>query len=153
MMVSEKSTTEGHKYRHELVNKILETDIQVDIYGRGCIYYSYLNDPRVKGKFDGKEPYENYSFHICIENCKTPHYFSEKIIDALICDTTPVYWGCQNIDSYFPNNIIRLTGDVKTDIETLRDIHKNPEIYRTNIDVEYVKNTVSLLKNIKTLYA
>jgi hypothetical protein len=79
MMVSEKNTQSGHKYRHDLINKILETSLPIDIYGRGCMYYEYLGDDRVKGKFTELEPYENYEFHICIENFETNHYFSEKI--------------------------------------------------------------------------
>jgi hypothetical protein len=99
MMVSEKSKQAGHKYRHELISKILETDLPIDIYGRGCKYYGYLNDKRIKGEFIEMEPYENYEFHICIENFETNHYFSEKIINALLCGTTPIYMGCRNINS------------------------------------------------------
>jgi hypothetical protein len=152
IMVSEKSKQPGHKYRHELISKILETDLPVDIYGRGCKYYEYLNDRRVKGEFKELEPYENYEFHICIENFETNHYFSEKIMNALLCGTTPVYMGCININSYFPDNVIVLSGDLIKDIELLKNITINPDSYKKNIDVEKVKNRISLLKNIETLF-
>jgi hypothetical protein len=152
MMVSEKNNQSGHKYRHDLINKILETDLPIDIYGRGCMYYEYLNDNRVKGKFTEREPYEDYEFHICIENFETNHYFSEKITNSLLCKTTPVYLGCRNIVQYFPNNVIVLSGILKADMELLKNIVDNPEKYKKNIDVDTVKNKISLLKNIDQLF-
>jgi hypothetical protein len=152
MMVSEKNNQIGHKYRHDLINKILETDLPIDIYGRGCMYYDFLKDKRIRGKFDGKEPYENYQFHICIENFQTNHYFSEKIMDALICSTTPIYMGCRNIDSYFPDNVIVLTGNLNKDMEILRKISENPVQYKKEINVEKIKNRISLLRNLKDLF-
>jgi len=152
MMVSEKNQQPGHKYRHDLINKILETDLPIDIYGRGCMYYEYLNDIRVKGKFEEREPYANYDFHICIENFETNHYFSEKIMDPLLCSTTPIYLGCRNIHTYFPDNVIGLSGDLKTDMQLLKNITENPEKYKKTIDIEKIKNRISLLKNIEQLF-
>jgi hypothetical protein len=152
MMVSEKNKQQGHKYRHELINKILETDLPIDIYGRGCMYYSYLGDSRIKGEFKEMEPYENYEFHICIENFQSNHYFSEKITNALLCGTTPIYQGCRNIEGYFPENVIVLSGDLDKDILLLKKIIENPENYKKNIDIEVIKNRVYLLRNLDTLF-
>jgi len=152
MMVSEKNQQSGHKYRHDLINKILETDLPIDIYGRGCMYYEYLNDNRVKGKFNEREPYENYEFHICIENFETNHYFSEKIMDPLLCSTIPIYLGCRNIHSYFPDNVIVLSGDLNNDMELLKNIAENPAKYKKNINNQSIKNKISLLKNIENLF-
>lgn len=152
MMVSEKNQQQGHKYRHDLINKILETDLPIDIYGRGCQYYQYLNDDRIKGEFKELEPYENYEFHICIENIQTNHYFSEKIMNPLLAGTTPIYMGCRNIDSYFPDNIIGLTGNVHSDMELLKNIAVNPSKYKKNINMQIVKNKISLLKNTTTMF-
>jgi len=152
MMVSEKNKQQGHKYRHELINKILETDLPIDIYGRGCMYYNYLGDPRVKGEFKEMEPYENYEFHICVENFQSNHYFSEKITNALLCGTTPIYQGCCNIDGYFPDNVILLSGDLEKDILLLKNIVVNPEHYKKKIDIEVIKNRIYLLRNLDTLF-
>jgi len=152
MMVSEKNKQPGHEYRHKLISKILETELPIDIYGRGCMYYDYLGDNRVKGKFTELEPYENYEFHICIENFQTNHYFSEKITNSLLCGTTPLYIGCNNIEEYFPENVIVLSGDVTRDMELLKNIAKNPDTYKKQIHVETIKQTVSLLRNIECLF-
>jgi Glycosyltransferase family 10 (fucosyltransferase) C-term len=152
IMVSEKNKQAGHKYRHEIISKILETNMPIDIYGRGCMYYEYLNDERIKGNFKDVEPYETYDFHICIENFQTNHYFSEKITNSLLCGTTPIYMGCRNIDFYFPNNVIVLTGDLNIDMELLKNIIETPEKYKKSIDIDVVKERVYLLKNIETLF-
>jgi len=152
MMVSEKTNLEGHKYRHELIQKILLTDLPIDIYGRGCQFYSHFKDKRVKGEFIETEPYNDYHFHICIENCKSNHYFSEKIINPLLASTVPVYMGCQNIESYFPNNTISLSGDLDEDIQLLCNITLDPLKYKKTIELESVKDVVFLLRNIKKIF-
>jgi hypothetical protein len=153
MMVSEKMNEIGHQYRHTLVNKILETNLPIDIYGRGCKFYSFMGDERIKGEFKEIEPYEKYKFHICIENIPLKHYFSEKIMNPLLCNTTPIYLGCENIENYFPNNTIILTGEIIKDITLLQDICKNTEKYSKNINIEKVKDRIFLLKNIPELFS
>ena len=151
IMVSDKQFAEGHKYRHTLCSKILQTDLPIDIYGRGCKFYSFLKDSRVKGNFNGEEPYLSYVYHIAIENFKTPHYFSEKITNSLLCGTVPVYLGCKNIDSYFPNQVIHLSGDVVKDMQLLTAICSKPENYKKEINVEEVKKTISLSHLVKKM--
>jgi hypothetical protein len=175
IMVSTKNIAPGHKYRHFLVQRILSMNLPIDIYGNGCDYYKHMNmnaselninmeanifsylpqnktDSRIKGEFVDTEPYESYDFHIAIENFKTPHYFSEKIINPLLCSTTPVYWGCQNITSYFPNNVIVLTGNINADIGIIQNILRNPSQYKSNVDVDTIKNKVNLLKNLDKVF-
>ena len=40
-------------------------------------------------------------YHVCIENQPVGHYFTEKIVDAFLTETMPIYWGCPNIGDYF----------------------------------------------------
>jgi hypothetical protein len=155
MMISEKASQSGHIYRHELVQKILTTNLPIDIYGRGCRYYDHLNDPRIRGEFVECEPYNDYQYHICIENCETNRYFSEKIMNPLIANTIPIYMGCRNIDEYFPNMVIKLNGDIEKDISMLRQLiidmqFKSPT--DIHIDIEKIKNTIYLLRNVETIF-
>lgn len=150
-ILSEKQQTEGHQYRHQLLQKILQTNLPIDIYGRGCRYYS--GDSRIKGPFQELEPYESYQFHICIENLQTNDYFSEKITNPLLCGTTPIYLGCRHIDSYFPDKVISLSSDLSKDIDLLKQIVENPEKYMKKIDIETIKNKTNLLKNLDILYS
>jgi len=152
MMVSEKTSHQGHRYRHELLSRILSTDMPVDVYGRGCRYYEELGDSRIKGEFTESEPYNDYKFHICIENFQSNHYFSEKVMNPLLASTTPIYLGCQNIDSYFPGMILYLTGEVDKDMELLRNVVTYVEVYEKEIDIEKVKSAIFILRNMKELF-
>jgi hypothetical protein len=152
IMVSDKLHMPGHKYRHELVLRILSERLPIDIYGRGCKYYN-PSYQQLKGKFESKEPYNDYKFHIAIENVQSNHYFSEKITDSLLCGTTPIYLGCKNIDSYFPDNIIKLTGNIDKDIVLLKNILRNPDIYQKNIDLRSIHKKLSLVENIDHIFS
>ena len=119
--------------------------------------YKNMNDSRIKGQFDRHSyiAYEDYKFHICIENVSIPHYLSEKIINPLFVKTIPIYWGCKNIDTYFPNTYHLLTGNVKDDISLFYDIFNNIDKYEKisqNIDVLNVKEKVSIKNVIKEFY-
>ena len=92
--------------------------------------------------------YAGYNYHIAIENYRSRHYFSEKIINPLLCGTIPVYLGCVNIEQYFPENVILLSGDVERDMELLSDIIASPEKYHRDINIEHIENRVDLLANL-----
>ncbi len=47
----------------------------------------------------------SYKFNFCFENISHPGYITEKIFDALIAETIPVYWGPKNIHQFIPANI------------------------------------------------
>ncbi len=156
IMISQKNFAPGHKYRHKLVQKIVRSDLPIDIYGRGCKFYTSMNDPRFKGPFEEADMckmVESYQFHICIENYQCAHYFSEKIINPLLAGTTPVYLGCKNIESYFPGTQIDLSGDVDRDFELLKAICADPSRFRKSIDVAAVESKVNMLKNVRDLFA
>lgn len=156
IMISQKNFAPGHNYRHKLVQKIIRSNLPIDIYGRGCKYYTSTHDPRFKGPFEEADMckmVESYQFHICIENYQTSHYFSEKIINPLLAGTTPVYLGCKNIESYFPGSQIVLSGDMDRDFELLQQICENPDGFKKSIDIDAVEKKVNMLKNIRELFA
>ena len=46
-----------------------------------------------------------YKFAICYENTCIEHgYVTEKIIDALLAGTVPIYWGAPDIEKYVPTS-------------------------------------------------
>ena len=152
IMVSNKAFAPGHKYRHDLVHEIVRRGLPIDIYGRGCNYYKdSQRDSRFKGEFEqGSDVlYKDYKFHIAIENFSCEHYLSEKIKNPLLCGTVPIYWGCRNIEQYFPGQYISLSGNLVHDIQMLSDICSEPEKYLKVIDIEKVRETISIKNIIK----
>jgi len=152
IMISQKISAPGHKYRHELVSAILKTNLPIDIYGRGCVYYQSIRDDRIKGGFQSTELYDGYTFTICIENFRSSHYFSEKIINPLNHMITPLYLGCYHIHQYFPEMYLELTGNVREDMIMIQNIHQNPEKYIRTISLEKVDNTINLIRNLPTFF-
>lgn len=154
IMISQKQVAPGHEHRHQLVREILSRNLPVDIYGRGCAFYKDIDDSRLKGEFENSlVMFQNYEYSICIENFCSNHYFSEKVIDPLLCNTIPIYLGCVNIESYFPGQTICLSGELQQDIQLITDILSYPEKYRKWTDVPLVKSKIFLLKHIQKLFS
>ena len=127
-MISHKDAVGGHVLRHQVVNEFPSPGTwgneYLDSFGTGV------------GKFlNYKEPaLTPYLFHIAIENSQTINYFTEKLIDALVTSTVPIYWGCPNISDYFniegfiTFNTMEELKDIVYDIKNnARDIYASKE--------------------------
>ena len=89
---SNKVFTKGHRERFDFVQKLkLHYGDKIDVYGRG------FND--FEDKWDVIAPYK---YHIAIENCSSPYYWTEKIADAYLGNSFPFYYGAPNIGNFFP---------------------------------------------------
>ena len=155
IIVSEKIFAPGHQYRHQLIEKIVERKLPIDIYGRGSNYYKEKYKTNfAKGSFDGELPYEDYLFSICIENFSNQHYFSEKIMSPLMYNCMPLYWGCKNIFQYFDKeNIILLTGEIETDIKQIEEILENPKKYYQPTYTKLIQKKINLIENIDVVFS
>ena len=93
LIASKKRQQKGHKLRHQVVREIRKRGIECDVMGRG---YRPIED-----KAEGLAPYR---FSVVIENTREPGYITEKLIDALLCKTVPIYWGAPDVGKYFDTN-------------------------------------------------
>jgi hypothetical protein len=83
-----KNMIEGHYLRHKIWNKQNKINIPIKFIYEGI-----------------KIPcFEHSMFHIAVENSQNKNYFTEKIIDAFLTKTIPVYCGCPNIGDFFDEN-------------------------------------------------
>lgn len=89
LVASQKRDLDGHKLRHEIAEWSIQSGMDVALIGRGYKPFSH--------KSEGLAPYR---FSIVIENVREKNYFTEKLIDAVLCETVPIYWGCPNIDKF-----------------------------------------------------
>jgi len=156
IMVSHKSYTIGHKYRHALVSYILKNNLPIDIWGNGAKFYKqrFPENNNIYGDFKSMaEMCDNYTFTIAIENTCHDHYFTEKIINPFIYHTIPLYWGCKKIEEYFPNYVIKLTGNINMDIITIGRVLKNPNYFalKHKVDIDEVLDKVNLIKNVEKI--
>ena len=90
LIASAKRDLPGHQLRHSVIDWVRETGADVDIMGRGYTPFDH--------KSDGLTPYR---YSVVIENVRERNYFSEKLTDAILCSTVPIYWGCPNISDFF----------------------------------------------------
>ncbi len=89
LIASGKRDHTGHQLRHRLVDYVQATGLDVAILGRGYAPF--------ERKSDGLAPYR---FSVVIENVREENYFSEKLVDAVLCETVPIYWGCPNLADF-----------------------------------------------------
>ncbi|WP_316841418.1 glycosyltransferase family 10 domain-containing protein [Pedobacter gandavensis] len=125
MIVSSLSFNVGnYTKRLKLLRKILSSDLDIDIYGKGF----HIPDQRYKGFVEHKHtallPYE---YSIAIENSNEKNYITEKFVDCAICNTIPIYCGAPNIaEIYNEAYFRRLDLDSPSIIDDIREIIKHP---------------------------
>lgn len=100
----------GHRKRLGFLEN-LASSLPFDLYGRG------FNE--IPDKWDGIAPYR---YTIAFENHSGLDYWTEKLADAFLAWSLPIYYGCTNILAYFPEeSMIRLEGDLDDGPERIRE--------------------------------
>ena len=90
LIASARNQLQGHQLRHQIVKEANKRDLDVAVMGRGYQTFG--------PKEDGLAP---YMYSVVIENSMETSYFTEKIVDACLCRTVPIYWGAPDIGDYF----------------------------------------------------
>jgi hypothetical protein len=80
----------GHRSRMTFL-RLIRPKIEFSLFGRG---HAWIAD-----KWDAIAPYR---YSIAVENFSGPDYWTEKISDCFLSWAMPIYFGCTNIDKYFP---------------------------------------------------
>jgi len=111
IIASPKNDLEGHKLRHSVIKEIQDLKLNISILGRS--YKPFKN------KEDGLK---SFMYSVIIENIREKDYFTEKIVDACLCNTVPIYWGAPNISDYFDHRgmiICSNESDIINALETI----------------------------------
>lgn len=111
---SGKTVLPGHQRRIKFLRWLKQSK-----YGRHIDFFGSGFNP-VPDKWTAIEPYE---YHIAIENSFLENYWSEKFSDAVLGYALPLYFGCPNLDSFFPQASYRRM-DIFSYSEALRTIEK-----------------------------
>lgn len=115
LIASGKTALEGHALRHRIASWCRRSGQEVDLLGHA---YKPL-----ERKEEGLLPYR---YSVVIENSRETGYFTEKLVDCLLCGTLPIYWGAPDIDRYFdPAGMIECNSeaDIKEAIAGATDQH------------------------------
>lgn len=96
-ITSAKKDLKGHKERlkflYALQERLKGSECSFDIKGRGIEDIRSKDDVLIPSKYA-----------LCVENSIQKDYITEKLFDAFLCDTMPIYIGALNIFDYFPKN-------------------------------------------------
>jgi len=137
----------NYRKRIGVLEQILASDLDIDIFGRGLD----IPDPRNKGelryKHNGLLPYE---YSIAIENSNEKNYVTEKFVDCALCSTIPIYNGAPNVADiydarYFKTIVLEsptIVDDIKNIIAepaSLSTVNKNLYHQRYNLHTKLVE--------------
>jgi hypothetical protein len=90
-LTSDKVQTSGHVLRQEIYDR-LPSNIN------GMPVFKHRSPPRIESK---RELLDTYQYIITPQNASEDNWFDDKISDALMAKTIPLYWGCPNISDFF----------------------------------------------------
>lgn len=97
-------------------------------------------------------PYlQKYKFTLCFENCKKENYVSEKLLNAYIAGTIPIYWGCSNVLKWFnPNAFLYLEDESEQSmnklIERIIELDKDDTLYEKMYNEPLIKEIPDIMK-------
>lgn len=123
---SGKAELPGHSMRINLIDQLVASDIDLDVFGKT---QRYLGNSKYKGQLPERNKAAglyDYRFNLAIENGRTDYYFSEKFCDPILCNTFPIYLGCNQIDKFFPKGSYFQLDTQKDMVAQVRDILSIP---------------------------
>jgi hypothetical protein len=81
-----------HQKRTRLIDELENQTVhQIDVFGKGRTYIDSKN-----------AGLDVYMYSVAIENSYSKDYWTEKIGDCFRSLTVPIYFGCEEIEKYFP---------------------------------------------------
>lgn len=112
-----------HRRRYDFVMALQSFLPEMDLFGRG-----------IKPIKDKADALDNYRYHVAVENFLGLNHWTEKLADPFLGACMPVYYGCPNVEDYFPaESMLRI--DLKDPAETADRLRKasRDSIYEKNI--------------------
>jgi hypothetical protein len=107
VITSNKRMCSGHIQRLEFIKKFCHQYPGVlDVYGTGMASEglgAHYKGVSTFGDLQKLEWLSQYEYAFCPENGQLDGYFSEKLNDAFLAYTVPIYWGAPDIENYFPS--------------------------------------------------
>jgi len=111
---SEKNFDKGHLLRNNFIRYMCFSEANevganiVDVYGRAN-YHQFSNYKGPVPEDNKYNVYANYKYCLAAENNEEHNYATEKIWEAILCESLCFYWGCPNLEEYLdPLAFVRL---------------------------------------------
>ena len=121
----------GHRDRMKFL-AVLRTKLDFDLFGRG---FNLIND-----KWNTLAPYR---YSLAVENFSNPFYWTEKIADCFLAWTMPIYYGCTNIEKFFPpESLIKIHINDPDAPELIRDVIETDQWMKNREAIAYARELV-----------
>lgn len=135
-----------HSHRRKYIQDLFKYNPNIDMYGRGHDASHYGDSYKGELNYNGKCKFQglvDYAYSIVLENSAQKNYWTEKLADAYLAWCVPIYWGCPNIDDFFPKGSYRLL-----DFESrnpIKEITKVATVPITNEEIELLHTCRELI--------
>lgn len=143
-VVSSKGTTSGHQWR-------IQTAVALKAYfGEDIDMYGFGWNPVA----DKREAIDPYLFTVVIENDSKDNYWTEKLSDAILGYSQPIYAGAPNVSSYFNHVFPTLKYGINQDefISGIKQSLESPPVavalYERRLQLMYRHNMFYHIANI-----
>lgn len=113
-----------HKLRYEFTKLMQEKIPELERYGKG---FNWIETKA--------EALDSFEFHVAIENHVATNVWTEKLADAFLGLTVPIYCGCPNVYDYFPkDSLIQIDiNDFEASIKKIKEIINTPGEYERRL--------------------
>ena len=113
-----------HRKRFDFTALLEKSIPKLERFGRGFNF--------IEKKY---EAIDDYKFHVVIENQIGEHLWSEKLADAFLGFTVPIYCGAPNIYDYFPEDSIIVIdiNDFENSLAKIKEIISRPGEYERRL--------------------
>ena len=113
----------GHMQRLAFLETVKKSSLPLELFGRAA--------RPIEDKWEGLAP---YFFSLAIENNSGPDMWTEKLADCLLSWSVPFYYGCTNLEKYFPKDAF-IPIDITDPGTAIKIIRKNatPENWKKRL--------------------
>jgi hypothetical protein len=124
----------GHLKRYAFCRFLMEAGWpDLDVWGRGI--------RPIKDKWD---VLADARYAIAVENYFGDNYWTEKIADCWLAETLPFYYGCPNLEDYFPaDSFIRID---------INDFHRAARTIRQMVDSGEYEKRLPAIREARNLF-
>jgi hypothetical protein len=129
-------SNDSNKIRNRFFEKLSEYK-RVDSGGRvmNNMGMSAPRNDELNGDYSYFKFLSEYKFMICFENTNRPNYLTEKLANAYLGNTVPIYWGASKVRTWFNKDAILQLEETGTEEQMDRLINRIKEI--DNDDILY----------------
>ena len=120
LIASPKRDTEGHRLRHDVIQWANSNGHSLDAFGK-----QYRSLP------EKSEALLPYRYSVVIENSQSSNYFTEKLIDCMLCNCLPIYWGTADVKHYFDPSGMLFCKDLQEICDTIATL--GPDDYQSRL--------------------